>query len=314
MNDSAKIKAKTGDFFLQNTINDKITIPPANPLGGEVDTSGFAGRMEWIQKNKIRFNIPLTWDLASTKYIGPGHSIKLVFDKNRFNIPLLARDNNKTLKITFTDLKLRMRRFRLEEPGPEVVNWYITRGPQKYPINRVQMRRRAITHGATSVIVPAIVEGDFPWHLLCMIVHRDQMTDLNKDPFCYETHNLRDFQWIKNSLPNPNSPLFVDDEKTDSEGQITTYKYFQSNMGFMYRHADTGPSMKEYFSNQFVMAWNLPMCNCVGAHDHEREKGIIDLKLTFNEPANNLDLLVMAVYESQIRIDKNGLTETNFVI
>ena len=278
------------------------------------DPSGFAARVHWITKDKIRFNIPLTWDLQSTRYLTPGHAIKLIMKCNRVTVPLLARDNTLEPKIEFTDLKIRVRRFRLEEPGPEVINWYIKQGPQHYGINRVEMRKRAIHQGALNVNISAIAEGQLPWHLLCMLVHRDQMLDINKDPFCYQTHNLKEFQWIKNSLPHPNRPLIVDDRNIDSEGKITTYKDFQTNMGFMFRHADTGPSMSEYFGNQFVMAWNIPMCKCVGAHDHIPERGVIDLKLVFSAPVDNVDLLVMAVYDNIIKVDKNGVAETDFAI
>ena len=116
MNDSAKIKGKEGDFFLQNGITDRATVAAAAPAGNAPDLSGFAGRITWVAKDKVKFNIPLTWDLQSTKFLAPGHAIKLVFEKNRFNVPLLARDNNKQLKIKFTDLKIRVRRFRLDVP------------------------------------------------------------------------------------------------------------------------------------------------------------------------------------------------------
>lgn len=234
--------------------------------------------------------------------------------KNRESVPLLARENNLRLKIKFRDLKLLVERFRMEQPGPEVIDWYLKNGPQYYGINRVEMRRRNITPGVLNVVIPAICSNQLPWHLLCAFNHRDQMIDLNKDPFSYETFKLKEFQWIKNSLPYPNKPLIVDDENIDSEGKITTYKNFQQNMGFMWRHADTGPTMTEYFSNQFMMVWNLPLCKCVGAHDHLPEHGVIDLKLTFSEPVDNLDLIVMAVYDNKIKIDKNGVVETDFAI
>ena len=50
------------------------------------------------------------------------------------------------------------------------------------------------------------------------------------------------------------------------------------------------------------------------AHDHLPEFGVIDLKLTFSQPVENLELIVMAVYDNKIKIDKNGVVETNFAI
>jgi len=75
-----------------------------------------------------------------------------------------------------------------------------------------------------------------------------------------------------------------------------------------------GPSMTEFFSNQFMMVWNLPLCKCTGAHDHLPERGVMDLKLTFTEPVRNLDLIVMAIYDNKIKIDKHGVAETDFAI
>ena len=265
LSDSAKLKAKSGDFFFQNDTGDNYTVVSvADAPAPNDDASGFAGRIHWITKNKVRFNIPLTWDLQSVRYITPGHDIKLIMTKNRESIPLLARESNLRPKIRFRDLKLLVGRFRLVQPGPEVINWYIKRGPQYYGINRVEMRKRNLTPGVLNVTVPSLCFNQLPWHLLCSLSHRDQNFDINKDPFCYQTHHLKEFQWIKNSLPYPNKPLIVDDENIDSEGKITTFKNFQENMGFTWRHADTGPSMTEYFSNQFMMVWNTTMCKCVG--------------------------------------------------
>lgn len=163
--------------------------------------------------------------MASTPYIAPGIEIKIVFHKNRFNVPLLARDNDLQLKINFRDAKLRMRRFTLNEPAPQVLDYYFTK-KQYYPINRVQMRMRTLPHGSSNIIIPQIVNGQIPWHLFCVLLKKEQQNDLNKDPFSYETHGIRDFTLLKNGFSVPSQPLVVDDASTDGEGKITTYKHF----------------------------------------------------------------------------------------
>ena len=39
-------------------------------------------------------------------------------------------------------------------------------------------------------------------------------------------------------------------------------------MGYAHQHHNLGPSIQEYFKNQFVMAFNLCGDGCVGGHDH----------------------------------------------
>ena len=220
--DGAKTKALAGDYFLQNTLLDRYQIPPAaNPP----QLTAFNQRMEWVCEDKLRFAIPFVWDLSSSSYIAPGNELKFVFHKHRFNIPLLARDNNKQLKINFRDAKLRMRRFTLNEPAPQVLSHYFSK-TQYYPINRVQMRMRTLPHGSTNIVIPQIVNGQIPWHLFCVLLKKEQQNDLDKDPFSYETHNLRDFTLLKNGFSVPAQPLIVDNASTDSEGRISTYKHF----------------------------------------------------------------------------------------
>ena len=185
----------------------------------------FRQRMAWVCEDKIKFSIPFIWDMSATPYIAPGNELKFVFEKNRFHIPMLSRDRNQQFTIKFRDAKLRMRRFALNEPGPQVIEKYFTK-KQYYPINRVQMKIRTLPQGSTNIIVPQIVNGQIPWHLFCVLLKKEQQTDLNKDPFSYETHNLRDFTLLKNGFSVPSQPLVVDDNANDSEGRITTYKHF----------------------------------------------------------------------------------------
>ena len=203
-------------------MNDKYEIPAAAQAGMG---ASFAMKKVWACQDKIRFSIPFVWDMASSPYIAPGIEIKFVFHKNRFNVPLLARDNAKQLKINFRDAKLRMRRFTLNEPAPQVLEHYFTK-KQYYPINRVQMKMRTLPHGSTNIIIPQIVNGQIPWHLFCVLLKKDQQNDLNKDPFSYESHDIRDFTLLKNGFSVPAQPLIVDDGSTDGEGRITTYKHF----------------------------------------------------------------------------------------
>ena len=82
-------------------------------------------------------------------------------------------------------------------------------------------------------------------------------------------------------------------------------------MGFSHQHHNLGPSMQEYFTNQFVMAYNLCGDNCVGGHDHAPEFGSLDLRLNLNKPSNNLELLIMAVYENVVTVEK-GIPEIDY--
>ena len=82
-------------------------------------------------------------------------------------------------------------------------------------------------------------------------------------------------------------------------------------MGYAHQHHNLGPSISEYFVNQFVMAYNLCGDGCVGGHDPVPEQGSLDLRINLNRPADNLELLIMAVYENVISIEK-GIPEIDF--
>ena len=77
-------------------------------------------------------------------------------------------------------------------------------------------------------------------------------------------------------------------------------------MGYAHQHHNLGLSIEEFFTNQFVMAYNLCGDGCAGGHDHVSEQGSLDLRLNLNEPADNLELLVMAVFENIITIDRGN--------
>lgn len=222
--EGAKTKALQGDYFLQNNTQDVLQIPKKH----EYTRSGFVLRQPWItEDDKIRFSIPFLWDLSSVPYIAPGNELKFIFERNRFNVPLLARQENgqKQLKIKFRDAKLRMRRFTLNEPSPLVLESYFMK-KQYYPINRTQMKIRTLPQGSTNIIVTQVINGQFPWHIFFVLLKKEQQNDLDKDPFSYETHDLRDFTLLKNGFSVLSQPLVVDNNSTDSEGRITTYKHF----------------------------------------------------------------------------------------
>ena len=170
--------------------------------------------------------------MSSVPFIAPGNEIKIIFERNRFNIPLLAREPNLQLKIKFRDAKLRMRRFTLNEPSPNVLEYYFSK-KQYYPINRTQMKMRTLPNGSVNVLVPQVINGQIPWHIFFVLLKKAQQNDLNKDPFSYQTHDLRDFTLLKNGFSVPSQPLVVDNNSTDGEGRITTYKHFGVSYSFM---------------------------------------------------------------------------------
>ena len=82
-------------------------------------------------------------------------------------------------------------------------------------------------------------------------------------------------------------------------------------MGFSHQHHNLGPSIEEYFNNQFVMAYNLCGDGCVGGHDHAPEYGSLDLRLNFNTATDNLELLIMSVFENVVTVEK-GIPEIDY--
>lgn len=82
-------------------------------------------------------------------------------------------------------------------------------------------------------------------------------------------------------------------------------------MGYAHQHHNLGPSIDEYFANQFVMTWNLCGDGCVGGHDHVPEVGSLDLRLNLNQPADNLELLIMGVFENCLTVEK-GVPEIDY--
>ena len=309
LNDSDKTKMYSGDYFLQNRVQDKMQVAKEKPSN---DQSGFGLRMKWVKQDRMAFNMPLIWDLSSVPYIVPGQEVRLDLKHAQAEIPLLARDPNMKLKIKWRDIKLRVKRWTVPYSAPEAVNYYFTK-KQYYPINRVHTQVRNIDNGCTSVWIPNVVSGQLPWHLFCVIFKRSQEAMLDMDPFCYETNGLKEYQLLKNSIPVHSDPLIVDDADTDTEGSITAYKYFKRAMGYTYKSTGYGPSKAEYLSNQFMMVWNLCPDNCVGAHDHAPMEGHCDLRLTFKEPTDKLDIFIMGVYESIITVDR-GVVELNYAV
>ena len=207
----------SADGFEEDAVGDPIIITTTTP------GTKFMKRREAIKESKIyHFSIKPLFDLATTpNVLVPGLELRISFEKNLADIPLMHTNGNKKFKIKFIEASLSCRRHTLTDPTSTFMQSINTRR-LNYPINRCSTRVRQLNSGSLIHRVSNISDGQVPYHILCALITDAQLTNINNNPCILGTHNLKSFQLTKNSKGYPKREL----EVNEAGNRKRTYKYF----------------------------------------------------------------------------------------
>ena len=225
----------------------------------------FKERNKWINDDEKPFLIQPYIDLmyGNCGYITPGTKFEIYFKQNDANTVIQIPTGNAAnlrLKIRITELKLRMQQIVLHFPAQEIIDHYYFK-IQTYQFPFTRFHQMEINSGIRTITISNIAanaSSKIPTKLWIFMTTNEQLSSVEYDPLHFGRFDLEEYQLTKNSLPCPAFPVCPEDE------QLISYFWFREQMGYDLSNAVIGPKMSDYFSNQFIMAWDLKGDQCAG--------------------------------------------------
>ena len=223
----------------------------------------FQKRNLWIDDEEKPFAIQPHIDLmyGNCGYITPGTKFEIYFKQNDPNTVIqVPFGTNPRLKVKLTELKIRMQQIVLPFPTQEIIDhYYFTMQTYQFPFTR--FHQMEIHRGIRTISLSNVTANPkIPTKLWIFMTTNSQLSSVEYDPLHFGRFDLEEYQLTKNSL---NCPAYTINPE---EEQLISYLWFREQMGYDLTNVVVGPKMSEYFSNQFIMAWDLKGDQCAGTN------------------------------------------------
>ena len=275
------------------------------------DNLGWKARNE---RNKLG-NIPMIGRLHSDIFNQERYfindvtiSVELTLAKPTFSIMADDTGTDKhTVKIK--DAKLYVPYVQLADKTMEEINTTLKTKPMIYPIQRTHTKTIPIDIKGTTVTIDDISRGRLPKRIVMgFVTDKAKAGDYKKNPFNFQgnynsVYNITSMELNVDGMPYAKRAL-TPDFTADDFGKT----YFNLYDSLNYLHDGTSApviSFEDYPFGYCLFPFNLNP-GCSSEAGVFKSEGVVSLDIGFKTaPTETLQLVVMCVYDNEIRIDKD---------
>lgn len=212
--------------------------------------------------------------------------------------------DNDTYKLCITDAKMYVPYVHLQEKAMEDIEKQLKVKPAVYPIQRIVTKSIPI-NANTKEHYLEISKGQLPSKMVAGVVTtKAKQQDLTQSPFFFGTHSVKKIEVNVDGMPYSKRALTPDPDNWAFAK--TLYNIFES-LNYIKDGANTPIITKDNFGTGFALyPFNLNP-GCPSDPGTFKKSGNVSLVLEFDETVtqNDLQLIVMCIYDSTIRIDKD---------
>lgn len=268
------------------------------------DSDGWKERFKQLQSRKFPFSILIHSDFfQSQKYLLPNIEIKLKLIRNADTFSLLAAETlSSKYKLTMKNLRLQMRRIKIDPIAQAAMEQKLKGTPALYDITQSKIKTFLIPSGTKSIDLPSMIQGNLPRSVIFGFVTSAGFNgSISGNPFYFNHQNVNLFNLKINGkpvVPTPFTPDF-------SGGNFAReYRWFTDNTGILHENETNGITKTEYLNNSNFWCFDLSPDLCNSFHNHKAKQGSMDLSLGFStETTQNLHMLLYGSFNSVIAID-----------
>lgn len=270
----------------------------------ETGTTSFKERRDIFKKQKFPFSNVIHSDFfQSERYLFPNNELKCKFIRNADDFSLLGAETfaNK-YKIGVKNLRMVVRRVKVEKEVDLSIETKLLSTPAIYPITQSKIKQFLVPSGTTSIDFPSLLQGNIPRSVIFGFVSTKGFNgNIDGNPFHFNHQNVNLFNLKINGspvVPTPFTPDF-------SENNFTReYRNFMDNIGIQHENESNWIGRGEYMNNSCFWPFDLTPCQCNGFHLHSTKMGNMDLSLGFKTATTeNLHMIMYGSFNSVIQID-----------
>lgn len=252
--------------------------------------------------NKFYFSIVIHSDfLHCQRYLIPNTEMKIKLIRNDDSFSLLGAAGT-TAKINLSDLKLSVRKIKVDPLFKEAQEKKLQTHPAIYPLTQSKIKHFQIPTGTRSIELPSIIQGNIPRSLIIGFLSSHAFNgSIHGNPFYFNNQNVSSL-----SLKLNGSPIVPTSFQPDfsSKNCMREYRWFLDNCGVAHENDTNDISFEEYISNSNFWCFDLTPDLCNSFHLHKTQQGNLDVNVGFkSNTVAAIHMIVYASYNAAIAID-----------
>ncbi|XP_071850633.1 uncharacterized protein F54H12.2-like [Apostichopus japonicus] len=251
------------------------------------------------------------------RYFVNGVTMKLKLIPNNDAFVLMTTNDAAGYRVQFTEVALYIRRVT---PSATMLLQHakvLASGTTaKYPINRVQVRTKAVQAGSTNVISDHLWLGQLPRRLILGIVKTAAFNGhYAKNPFNFHHFKVNEVSLRYAGRIHPSEALKLRFNEDGSANQ--TIRAYDSLFTALHKkNLDEGIDVtrNDYEKGYTLYAFDFTPDLADGAHYNRKDEGTLDLTLRFDEALTESVMLILyAEFDNLIEIDQHGNVSFDFI-
>ena len=321
--DTATKMEETGSLPSSQVVNYK-SITGANAsvrvYAPETGNVGFAKRHQFITNgNQFVLSGPIFSDIFMTdRLLLNMMDLKVVLNRSTDSFSLIEIGNSSSPiepKVHLTDVVLKIRKVKVDQPVSDGVERMLKQTPALYPIRRVECKILTIPENLPNIRQDNIFSGIIPKSFVFGLVHVDAYNGTyGKNPYNFQhfgvtsvslTANGQEIPFKQLTLKYPKAPNGKVDPATDDELDFDeAYNTLFSGTGKIYSNAGLDITREEYPGGYTLYAFDLTpdMCKST-AYFNTVQRGSLTLALTLAKQDHAIGMVCYGDFENVIRID-----------
>lgn len=267
-----------------------------------LENEGAKKRLALLAGTKFYFSNVIHSDFFHCqRYLIPNTELKLKFIRNEDKFSLLGAPT-KDAKIILSNLKLSMRKIKIDPVVKAAHEHKLQTHPAIYPLTQSKIKTFQIPIGTTSIEIPSILQGNLPRSLIFAFLNGNAFNgNINGNPFFFPNMGVSNFNLKINGSPVVPTPFQPD---FSTKNCMREYRWFLDNSGIAHENDTNDISFEEFVQNSNFWCFDLTPDLCNSFHLHKTQQGNIDLNLSFkNTLSSAIHMIVYASFNCAIAID-----------
>ena len=286
------------------------------PDASKTKTGGGNGGLNDRSKYTLTSNIvglmgtPFCDIFQTDRFLVPNVEVKIKINIHSNEFLLMSTIANEQVKIV--SAKLRIRHVNVTPS----VNMKLSLGMAKYPLRTVSTYLKTLTNGVLSESFSNIFNnGIIPERLIIgLVTNKAYNGDYKLNPFNFGLFALKELKLTVNNAEIPETSI----DLSSPTGQLKAYNSIFAGDGTMHRARGNDINRLEWPKGYGLFVYDLtPDGNGASPHFHIRQKGIVDLSLTFAKATGTanaiggndntvgvLNVFIYAEYQKVLHITK----------
>lgn len=268
----------------------------------DLDNTGAKKRHELLAGKEFYFSNIIHSDfLHCQRYLIPNTELKMKFIRNEDSFSLLGPAGS-TAKIKLSNLKLSVRKIKIDSMYREAQEKKLLTHPAIYPLTQSKIKTFQIPTGTKSIEIPSVIQGNLPRSLIIGFLGSSAFNgEVTGNPFYFNHHNVTSFNLKINGSPVVPTVFQPD---WSNKNCMREYRWFLDNSGIAHENDTNDITFEDYISNSNFWCFDLTPDQCNSFHLHSTLQGNLDVNIGFqNSITSAIHMLVYASFNSAIAID-----------